>query len=100
VVSRRRVVFRAEARAEVREARAWYAGRAPGLGREFGRAVAAAVEEIRGNPELYPFVEEDIRRAILWRFPYQVLYYVEGEDVVVLACFHHRRDPDEWRSRR
>ena len=95
-----RFVFRSEARTELREARDWYETQSPGLGLEFGRAVDAALAAIRRHPEAYPVVEEDIRRAILRRFPYQLLYYCEGADLVVLACYHHRRDPQGWRSRR
>jgi plasmid stabilization system protein ParE len=40
------------------------------------------------------------RRALVRRFPYQVIYRVEEDAVVVLACFHHRRDPEAYRSRR
>lgn len=51
-------------------------------------------------PEAYPVVEADIRRVVLRRFPYQVLFYHEGDALVVLACYHHRRDPAGWRARR
>ena len=96
-----RLVFRREARAEVRAARDWYDERAPGLGLEFARAVDAAIAAIRQNPEAYPLVEGDIRRAILRRFPYNIFFYREAADeLVVLACLHHRRDPEAWRARR
>lgn len=42
----------------------------------------------------------EARRTILHRFPYQLLYYRGADDLVVLACYHHRRDPAGWRSRR
>ena len=38
-----RLVFRAEARQEAREARDWYEGKAHGLGLEFTRAINATV---------------------------------------------------------
>lgn len=94
-----RLVFRAEARTELREAREWYEARSAGLSLEFARAMDASLAAIRRHPEAYPVVEGDIRRVILRRFPYQVLYYREGAELVILACFHHRRDPDLWRSR-
>lgn len=82
------------------EARAWYAEQAPGLELEFARALDAALAAAGRAPEAYPVVEGDIRRLILRRFPYQVLFYREGDDLVVLACYHHRRDPQVWQSRR
>jgi plasmid stabilization system protein ParE len=33
------------------------------------------------------------------RFPYSVYYVVEPSQIVVLAIFHGRRDPKQWRSR-
>jgi plasmid stabilization system protein ParE len=95
-----RFVFRDEAYAEVLEARHWYAEQSPGLELEFARAVDAALHAIARFPDGYPVVDGDIRRALLRRFPYQLLYYREGDDMVVLACYHHRRDPRDWRLRR
>jgi plasmid stabilization system protein ParE len=95
-----RFVFRAEAVAELREARDWYAAQAPGLELEFARAVDAALAAIARFPESYPVVEADLRRAILRRFPYQLVYAPEGDAVIILACYHHRREPRSWRSRR
>ena len=95
-----RFVFRAEARTELREARDWYAAQAPGLELEFARAVDAALARMARFPDAYPVVEADIRRAVLRRFPYQLLYAREGEELVILACYHLRREPRSWRSRR
>ena len=94
------LVFREEAYADVLEARAWYSDQAPGLDLEFARALEAALAAVVRAPEAYPAVEDDIRRVLLRRFPYQVLFYREGDALVVLACFHHRRDPRTWHSRR
>jgi hypothetical protein len=33
------------------------------------------------------------------RFPYSIIYLVDDEDVVILSCFHQRRDPAEWMRR-
>jgi len=88
--------FRPEARLDIIEARAWYEGRATGLGHEFTRAVDAAVAGILRFPRAYPKVHAEVRKATLRRFPYSLLFLVEGEDIVVLACFHHRKDPRAW----
>jgi plasmid stabilization system protein ParE len=44
-------------------------------------------------------IEGDIRKAVLRRFPYVILFRALEHEVVVIACFHGRRDPDEWRTR-
>jgi len=91
--------FRLEARLDVLEARRWYESRVPGLGSEFARAVDGAVAAIRRFPESHPYVYRKVRKAILRRFPYALLYVAEEGEITVLACFHHRRDPNSWIER-
>jgi plasmid stabilization system protein ParE len=42
---------------------------------------------------LYQRVEDEIRRAILRRFPYSLFYVIEQDQVIVLACMHQHRKP-------
>jgi plasmid stabilization system protein ParE len=44
-------------------------------------------------------VFEEVRRAVVRRFPYAVFYKIEPQQVVVLAVFHSRRDPKSWQAR-
>lgn len=76
----------------------WYEERERGLGRDFLRAFRAATAVLRRTPLLYPLVA-GARRVLLRRFPYSVFYEVHEVEVVVLACFHESRDPEEWRAR-
>jgi plasmid stabilization system protein ParE len=94
----RHVHFRPQAGIEVLEARSWYENRRPGLGAEFGVAVDVLVERISENPEAFPLVREDTRRAALRRFPYAIYFRLRGDDVIVLAV-HGRQDPQNWQSR-
>lgn len=95
-----RLRFRPEARLDVLEASAWYDDRSPGLGTEFVRAVDVTAAGILRFPESFPTVYEDVRMAVLRRFPYALLYVVsERSEIVVLGCFHHRRDPTDWHGR-
>ena len=94
-----RLVIRPEADAEVYEASHWYEERREGLGKEFLSAFTAATSTLRRKPHLYPIVAGEARRVLLQRFPYSVIYEVRGEEVVVLACFHESRDPQEWKRR-
>lgn len=94
-----RLIIRPEADAEVYEASHWYEERRKGLGKEFLSAFAAATANLRRNPQLYPIVVGDARRLLLRRFPYSVIYEIHGDEVVVLACFHESRDPQEWQRR-
>ena len=94
-----RVSFRLQARAEIREARGWYEGQIPGLGRAFIAEVEATLTFLRLHPQMYAAVSDDgnVRRALLHRFPYSLVYEVMAvDDIVVLACRHVRQDEINW----
>lgn len=94
-----RVRFRPQARAEIREARGWYEGRVSGLGQAFIAEVDAALSFLRLHPQMYASVSDDakVRRALLHRFPYSLVYEViDANEIVVLACRHVRQDEVDW----
>jgi toxin ParE1/3/4 len=95
----RPVVWIPAAIADVTEAQAWYDAMRSGLGDRFTASVAAAVDAIAANPEQFPLVDSRRRRAGVRRFPYGLFFEVEEHRVVVIACFHGRRDPRRWQSR-
>ncbi len=87
-----RILFRPQARTEALEAQTWYESRAAGLGLEFARAVEAAVASAVRNPEAFGIIASDCRRILLRRFPYSLIYCVRGDEFLVVAVFHHRRN--------
>jgi plasmid stabilization system protein ParE len=98
-----RLSFRPGARAEIREARRWYEAQVPGLGRAFLTDLESTLALIARHPVMYEAVEPDgaVRRALLGRFPYALVYEQSAAgDLVVLACFHVRRDPRDRPTRR
>ena len=93
------VVWVPAAEADLREARTWYEDIRLELGDHFALAVDAAVEAIAKNPLQFPAVYRGRRRAGVRRFPYGIFYEVQEHRIVVIACFHARRDPKRWQSR-
>ena len=94
------VIFTPAARAELVDAQDWYENEVPGLGRRFRAAVDAVVQSMSFNPRQFPVVYKSIRRALLRRFPYALMFVVEtDETVTVIACFHGSRDPAHWQKR-
>ena len=93
------VVLRTEANDELMEAYHWYEDKRLGLGEEFLLVVDAVIEKIRRSPETYPTVYRHVRRALKKRFPYGVYYTIGSEEIVVLAIFHGRRDPQSAKER-
>ena len=94
----RHVHFRPQAGIEVLEARSWYENRRPGLGAEFGVAVDALVERISENPEAFPLVREDTRRALFGAFRMRSISAC-AETIVIVLAVHGRQDPQRWQSR-
>lgn len=95
-----RLVVRPEALEEISEAAAWYEGRAAGLSAEFLRALDAGLASIERNPLQYPTVRKPLRRALLRRFPYSLIFSASDEEIIVVACAHWRQDPRRWYRRR
>ena len=94
-----RVIFAQAARAELIQAQDWYEGEAAGLGRHFRDATDALAERLSINPQQFPVVFKNVRRALLRQFPYALFFVVDGDSLVVIACFHASRDPLQWQKR-
>jgi plasmid stabilization system protein ParE len=90
------------AREEFAEAVRWYEEQRPGLGAEFFDEVAETTHQIQTFPELGGPVSRDgfTRRLLVARFPYQVVYRLTPNEIVVLAVAHLKRRPNYWRHRR
>ena len=93
-------VFRPAAAADIEDAYRWYENQRKGLGDQFLDAVTACVEAVQRHPERFPVLHRDTRRALLRRFPYGLFYRIHGDTIIVVACFHVRRRPRVWRTRR
>ena len=93
------IIVQPEAEAEITEAFRWYEDKNEGLGSEFMRALEASLSSIQRNPTAYAIVYKQMRRALLRRFPYSVIYLFDSSKIIVLACFHASRDPKQWRDR-
>jgi plasmid stabilization system protein ParE len=94
------VIFTQRARAELIEAQDWYEKELPGLGRGFRAAVDAVVQRMSATPLQFPVVHKNVRRALLRRFPYALMFVIEADETLtVIACFHGSRDPEHWQKR-
>ena len=98
-----RLTFRPAARVEILDARRWYEGQLTGLGRAFIAELEATLAFVRLHPRMYVAVVPDgaVRRALLHRFPYAIVYEIlPVGDLVVLACKHVRQEDVDWQASR
>jgi len=96
---RRRIRYRPLAERDVEHVAAWYDGERPGLGEEFVAAVHGLTGRVAENALQFPIVRGTVRRALLRRFPYAILFVVENGVAAILAVAHSSRGPDMLRDR-
>jgi hypothetical protein len=87
-----------EAELEATEAAIWYDDQRTGLGDDFLGDLETALERVRTSPLSFGLLEtyqgkHEIRRCLLSRFPYVIVFLCRGPDVVVVAIGHARRRP-------
>lgn len=92
------VLWSGEATAEFYDAERWYADISVHLAERFVQAVENTIRLIAEFPMRFPVVHRGRRRAGVRRFPYGLIYQVEDGRVLLVACFHGRRDPRRWQK--
>ena len=83
---------------EVSDAFDYYESQSEGLGRRMTSEIRDALSGILDFPEAHPIVDPTHRKRNLKKFPYGVVFRIDGEEVVFVACFHLRSDPAKWRE--
>jgi hypothetical protein len=92
-------LFHPEAEEEFVEAIEYYELCEDGLGYDFSVQVYLAIERTVSHPSAWPIIENDIRRSLVRRFPFGIVYAQEQDGILILAVMHLHRDPDYWRHR-
>jgi hypothetical protein len=99
----RRTRIGASAAAELAEAVGWYEARRPGLGNELRDLVVVGTVLLLRHADLGRTVLRlgslELRRYLVPKFPFQVVYYVEANDLVIVAFAHTSLRPGYWRYR-
>lgn len=91
--------FHPEAEKEFVASIDYYEKSRPGLGHEFAHIIYSAILGIAEAPETWPLFYSGIRRRLVHRFPFAILYSNEGNVIYILAVMHLSRDPSYWQSR-
>lgn len=95
-----RYVFHPEALGEYAEAVKYYTEQRVELAQAFINAIEDTVCRIRESPTRYTAIGEDVRRCMVRKFPYGVLYTIEPDYILILAVMHCSREPGYWESRK
>lgn len=88
-----------EAETEFLEAIEYFETCEEGLGLEFARQIYAAIRRITEFPYACSPVDYDLRRCLVKRFRYGLIYEIMDEGIVIQVVMHLNRDPEYWKSR-
>jgi len=93
-----------EAEAELLEAIHWYDDREEGLGVDFFQQTLKTIRAIGKEPRRFPVYEgitlqRKLRRALVDRFPYVVIFEIRESEILIVAIVHTSRRPGFWQTR-
>jgi toxin ParE1/3/4 len=94
-----RARYSKEARQEFLAQLSYYAAGNPRSAVQFRQAIEAAVNRAVEFPNAGTPLRHQVRRVLVRRFPFSVIYRLEGDEIVVYAVAHHAREPGYWESR-
>jgi len=81
------------------EAAIFYENASRNLGIDFLADIHRVIDLLRTYPSLGHSVGSSLRRAMLTRFPFTLIYAVEPEAILIVAVAHQRRRPEYWKDR-
>ena len=94
-----RVVFSKLAQQELDDASFYYEVELQGLGKRFREEVRKAIRRIARYPEAWSVERGEVRKCLLHKFPYKLLYSIEEDHIFIIAVAHQHRKPDHWIER-
>ena len=94
------LVFHPLAERELIAAARFYETQASGLGADFIRQVERTLADVVAHPNAdVLFARSTIRRRLMHRFPFGIVYEIESENISVIAIMHLQRRPGYWKRR-
>ena len=88
-----------DAAEETYEAASWYRARNERTAAAFVKELRLAFERIQESRDTWPPYHEGTRRTLLFRFPYEVVYRLLPDRILIVAIAHCKRKPGYWRNR-
>lgn len=93
------VNFHPDAAAELEEAFDYYEDCQIGLGKQLIQEVETATQLVQDYPLAWAIVGGSVRRMLIRRFPFGLLYSVNQNEIFILAVMHLNREPNYWKNR-
>ena len=94
-----KIKFLTLAKVELNDAAFYYNLELDGLGDKYKEEIKKSVLRIIKFPESWPLEKGNIRKYLLHKFPYKILYSIEHDCILIIAIAHQHRKPDYWIDR-
>ncbi|MBN2890677.1 MAG: type II toxin-antitoxin system RelE/ParE family toxin [Bacteroidales bacterium] len=88
-----------EAKADLKEGIIWYKNKNSNLVEDFVSKVEKAVKTISENPLQFVALYKNSRKFKIDRFPYNIIYIIKEEKVIIFSIMHTSRNPQNWQKR-
>ncbi|MGM0460492.1 MAG: type II toxin-antitoxin system RelE/ParE family toxin [Bacteroidota bacterium] len=95
------VSFHPEAENEFSEAISYFEDQQRNLGIDFSAEVHKTIQRIKANPRSWTIISRSIRRILVHRFPFGILYHydLKSAHIYIVAVMHLRKKPGYWINR-
>jgi plasmid stabilization system protein ParE len=94
-----KVLFLELAEQELYDSISYYEEQQINLGSRLKNEIYSALIRIQRFPSMFVETKKDIRKCVINKFPFNILYSIEENQIIVIAIAHHHRKPDYWVGR-
>lgn len=94
-----KIEFLPIAKLELDDTVAYYELQLEGLGKRYQEEVRTSLKRVAIFPKAWTQIRPNIRKCVMHKFPFNILYSVHENTILVIAIAHHHRKPDYWINR-
>jgi len=91
--------FHKDAKFEFKESITYYHKINASLGLDFITEVQLTLNRIKVYPDAWAVLDGNIRRALVNRFPFGILYTINKSEIYIIAVMNLHRIPTYWEGR-
>jgi plasmid stabilization system protein ParE len=91
--------FLSPAEDEMTGPRFFYDAASAGLGEDFLDDVQQRIDRLREYPQAGAPIGSQLRRMLLHKFLFSIIYSEESDAIVIVSVAHQRKRPGYWKSR-
>ena len=95
-----RVNYTPEAVSELLSISRYYEEKQLGLGNDFNEKLDSSIARCRNNPEMGRLIGAQIRCLVMQKFPYNIIYKLTPDKIIIIAVAHQKRLPGYWENRK